>query len=119
MMLFSIFVRPRRCSILQRNFTGRNLNILSIIGLPLRIFLPFPHQKIWPVFQFWHKGREFLTGQNQGADFAFDVAFSFSAQIIQVVLVDVSNQQQVNDTGIFPLGIIINDVGFFQVAQPG
>jgi hypothetical protein len=36
-----------------------------------------------------------------------------------MILVDVSHQQQVNDTGIFPLGIIIDDVGLFQVAQPG
>ena len=81
--------------------------------LALLFPLPFPHQKVRAVFQLRDKILEFLSGQHQRTDFAFDIAFSFSAEIIQVILVNVSHQHQIDNAGILAFGIVVNDIRFF------
>ncbi len=70
-----------------------------------------------PAFQFGNKVIEFLSAQNERADFSLDISFSFSAQIVQMIWIDVSHKYQINDPCIFALGIIINDKGLFQITQ--
>lgn len=60
---------------------------------------------------------EFLTSEYQGADLATDISFSFPAQVIQVVLVDMANQQQVDDAGVPPGGVVVDEIRFLQVSQ--
>jgi len=36
-----------------------------------------------------------------------------------MILVDISHQDQVDNSGVFAFGIIIDDIGLFQIAQPG
>ena len=49
--------------------------------------------------QVFFKSLKFGPGQYQVPDFALDVALGFSGQVVQVIVVDISHQQQVNDAG--------------------
>jgi hypothetical protein len=70
------------------------------------IFL-FPYQHAWPILQFSLKSAELIFFQNQCADFSFYVSFTFSAQIIKVIRINISHQHQVNNAGMFVLRCII------------
>jgi hypothetical protein len=59
------------------------LTIPLIPGVALRLPLPFPNQKVWPVFQSGHKCLEFLSGQNQETDLALDLRKGFSDGVHQ------------------------------------
>ena len=69
--------------------------------------------------QVFFKSFKFGPGQDQVPDFAVDVPFGFPGQVVQVIIVDVSHQQQVDDAGVLACGVIIQQIGLFQMAQPG
>lgn len=78
-----------------------------------------PHEKVRSVLHRRCEVFEFVSVQDEGADFSFDIVFCFPTQIVQVILVDISHQHQVDDAGIFALGIIVYEIGLFQIAQSG
>jgi len=60
-----------------------------------------------------------ITAQDQGANFPINVSFSFSGQIIQVILVNITHQQKIYDAGVFAFGVVVEEVGALEVAEPG
>ena len=36
-----------------------------------------------------------------------------------MILINVAHQQEINNSRVFPFGIIINQIGFFEISQPG
>ena len=74
---------------------------------------------MWLIFKLLSKVVKLIPAKHQGTDLPFNISFSFSAQIVEVILINITNQQEVYDSCIFTLCIIINQVGPFQLAQPG
>jgi hypothetical protein len=56
-----------------------------------------------PFFECRHEVLEFLPGKDDGADLALNVAFGFSVEIVQVILVDFAHKDQVDDAGVLAL----------------
>lgn len=60
----------------------------------------------------------FLAGQDKGSYLSPDIPFSFFAQISQVMVIDVSYQNQIYDACVFALGVVADEIGSFQISQP-
>ena len=67
-------------------------------------FKPFPTsfvEKAKATSVDWQLKGAVTPAKDQGADFPLDISFSFSAQIVQMILVDIPHKQKVNNAGIF------------------
>ena len=64
------------------------------------LFFRFPDQHAWPFFKLRQEAFILLACKNERSDLDLDIAFIFSAQIVKMILVNVSHQHEVYDASI-------------------
>ena len=77
-----------------------------------------PEQKERSLAQIIMESGEFIGGEDQRSDLPADIFFRLSFEVQQIPLVDIADKDQVDNAGILTFGVIINQDGLLQPAQP-
>jgi energy-converting hydrogenase Eha subunit A len=66
-----------------------------------------PYQDVWTLIQWYLKIDKFILAEDQMADFSFEVSLRFPTVVIQVILINITYQDAVDDSRIFSFGVIV------------
>ena len=69
---------------------SRNIKSVTIPQQGLYVLFGFPDKYMGSFFQAGLKCFKLFTNHHQGTNLSFDISFSFSAQIVEVILIDIS-----------------------------